>query len=153
VPALLPFSDSDAITLTEFLRSVDLTVSGIGEPELRLWLELDKNGRIVGSTGFELDGSDALPRSVAVHPSLRGSGRGRAWPGSRWRSDGTRRQARVAVQPPLRPVLAESRLRTRGGNQSRRRTRIHPSGESVQSLGSAPVRDGLVALAPLTESC
>jgi N-acetylglutamate synthase-like GNAT family acetyltransferase len=72
----LPVSRGDAFELTEFLRSVDLTVSGIGEPDVRLWIDLDVDGRIVGSTGFELDGEDALLRSVAVHPSLRGSGRG-----------------------------------------------------------------------------
>lgn len=76
MPAPLPFAHGDTFELTEFLRLVDLTVSGIGEPQLQLWIDLDTDGRIVGSTGLELSGTDALLRSVAVHPSLRGSGRG-----------------------------------------------------------------------------
>jgi N-acetylglutamate synthase-like GNAT family acetyltransferase len=72
----LPVSRGDAFELTEFLRAADLTVDGIGEPEVQLWVDLDPDGRIVGSTGFELDGQHALLRSVAVHPSLRGTGRG-----------------------------------------------------------------------------
>jgi N-acetylglutamate synthase-like GNAT family acetyltransferase len=69
-------SSGDSFELTEFLRAADLTVSGIGEPDLRLWIDLDSDGRIVGSTGFELNDTDALIRSVAVHPSRRGIGRG-----------------------------------------------------------------------------
>jgi N-acetylglutamate synthase-like GNAT family acetyltransferase len=72
----LPFWRGDAFELSEFLRSADLTVSGIGEPEIRLWVDVDSDGHIVGSTGFELDGESALLRSVAVHQSLRGTGRG-----------------------------------------------------------------------------
>jgi N-acetylglutamate synthase-like GNAT family acetyltransferase len=72
----LPVTRGDAFELTMFLRSADLTVSGIGEPEVQLWVDLDVDGRIVGSTGFELVGSDVLLRSVAVHSSLRGTGRG-----------------------------------------------------------------------------
>jgi N-acetylglutamate synthase-like GNAT family acetyltransferase len=72
----LPATRGDAFELAEFLRSVDLTVSGIGEPELHAWVDLDVDGRIVGCTGFELEGDQALLRSVAVHPALRHSGRG-----------------------------------------------------------------------------
>jgi N-acetylglutamate synthase-like GNAT family acetyltransferase len=72
----LPFSRSDAFELTQFLRTADLTVNGVDEPGVHLWIDLDSDGRIVGSTGFELDGQDALLRSVAVHQSLRGTGRG-----------------------------------------------------------------------------
>ena len=72
----LPVSRGDAFDLTVFLRAADLTVNGIGEPEVRVWIDLDPDGRILGSTGFELDGEDALLRSVAVHPSVRGNGRG-----------------------------------------------------------------------------
>jgi N-acetylglutamate synthase-like GNAT family acetyltransferase len=74
--APLPVSPGDAFELTEFLRAADLTVSGIGEPDLHLWVDLDSDGRIVGSTGFELDGQHALLRSVAVHSTMRGTGRG-----------------------------------------------------------------------------
>jgi len=72
----MPVSRGDAFELTEFLRASDLTVSGIGEPDLYLWVDLDPDGRIVGSTGFELDGQNALLRSVAVHSTMRGTGRG-----------------------------------------------------------------------------
>jgi N-acetylglutamate synthase-like GNAT family acetyltransferase len=72
----LPVSRGDAFELIEFLRSADLTVNGVGEPDIQLWVDLDVDGRIVGSTGIELNGQDVLLRSVAVHPSLRGAGRG-----------------------------------------------------------------------------
>jgi N-acetylglutamate synthase-like GNAT family acetyltransferase len=74
--APLPFAHGDAFELTEFLRSADLMASGVGEPDVRLWVDLDADGRIVASTGFELRGQDALLRCLAVHPSLRGAGRG-----------------------------------------------------------------------------
>jgi N-acetylglutamate synthase-like GNAT family acetyltransferase len=67
---------ADEFELTEFLRAADLTTSGIGEPDVYLWIDLDPDGRIVASTGFELAGHDALLRSVAVAPALRGGGRG-----------------------------------------------------------------------------
>lgn len=76
MPSPLPAARGDAFEITEFLRAADLTVSGIGDPDVHLWIDLDVDGRIVGSTGFELDGTDALLRSVAVHTSLRGTGRG-----------------------------------------------------------------------------
>ena len=76
MPAPLPFAHGDAFELTEFLRSVDLTASGVGGPDIHLWVDLDADGRIVGSTGFEVRGQDALVRCLAVHPSLRGAGRG-----------------------------------------------------------------------------
>src|SRR5476649_838356 len=76
MPSPLPAARGDAFQITEFLRAADLTVSGIGDPDVHLWIDLDVDGRIVGSTGFELDGTDALLRSVAVHTSLRGTGRG-----------------------------------------------------------------------------
>jgi N-acetylglutamate synthase-like GNAT family acetyltransferase len=72
----VPFSPGDAFELSEFLGSADLTASGIGEPGTQLWIDLDADGRIVGSTGFELAGAHVLLRSVCVHPSLRGTGRG-----------------------------------------------------------------------------
>jgi N-acetylglutamate synthase-like GNAT family acetyltransferase len=72
----LPVSRGDAFELTEFLLAADLTVSGIGEPDLHLWIDLDPDGRIIGSTGFELAGEHALLRSVAVAAPLRGTGRG-----------------------------------------------------------------------------
>lgn len=77
----LTSSSADAAAeLTEFLREVDLTLSGLDEPSVRLWVERDADGRIVGSTGYELsaDGRAALIRSVAVDPRQRAVGRGSA---------------------------------------------------------------------------
>jgi N-acetylglutamate synthase-like GNAT family acetyltransferase len=72
----LPAERADAFELTEFLRAADLTTSGVGEPGVRLWVDLDADGRIVATTGYELEEHDALLRSVAVALSLRGRGRG-----------------------------------------------------------------------------
>lgn len=71
---------SDIAELTTFLRAVDLTLSGMHAPTVRLWIERDESGTIVGSTGYELsvDGAHALIRSVAVGPMQRSRGRGRA---------------------------------------------------------------------------
>jgi N-acetylglutamate synthase-like GNAT family acetyltransferase len=69
---------ADVSALTAFLHAVDLTVSGLDAPSVRLWIEVDERGTIVGSTGYELsaDGGHALIRSVAVSPGLRSGGRG-----------------------------------------------------------------------------
>jgi N-acetylglutamate synthase-like GNAT family acetyltransferase len=72
----LPATRGDSFELTDFLRRVDLTTSGVGETDVQLWIDLDPDGRIVGSTGFELAGANVLLRSVAVAAALRGSGRG-----------------------------------------------------------------------------
>ena len=71
---------ADVGSVTEFLREADLTLSGLDEPSVRLWVARDATGRIVGSTGHELNrsGDAALVRSVAVHPAHRGAGRGTA---------------------------------------------------------------------------
>jgi N-acetylglutamate synthase-like GNAT family acetyltransferase len=74
--APLHAESADAFEVTEFLRAADLTTNGIGEPGVHLWIDLDSDGRIVATTGFELEGHNALLRSVAVAPSLRGQGRG-----------------------------------------------------------------------------
>jgi N-acetylglutamate synthase-like GNAT family acetyltransferase len=75
--------EADIEPLTAFLRAADLTVSGLGAPTVRLWVERDGDGAIVGSTGYELsaDGRHALIRSVAVAPTQRSRGRGRALAG------------------------------------------------------------------------
>ena len=64
--------------LTAFLSEVDLTLSGLDVPSVRLWIERDELGAIVGSTGYEVsgDGQHALIRSVAVSPLNRSRGRG-----------------------------------------------------------------------------
>ncbi|MFH8251296.1 GNAT family N-acetyltransferase [Microbacterium sp. B2969] len=57
---------------------MDLTLSGLDAPGVRLWLDRDARGEIVGSTGYEIsaDGRHALIRSVAVRPSRRSQGAG-----------------------------------------------------------------------------
>ncbi|WP_228484772.1 GNAT family N-acetyltransferase [Microbacterium cremeum] len=70
----------DLAQLVGFLSEVDLTSSGLDAPTVRLWVERNERGDIVGSTGYELseDGEHALIRSVAVRPSERSRGRGTA---------------------------------------------------------------------------
>lgn len=75
--APLHASRGDVFELTQFLGAADLTTIGLDDPDIRLWIDVDADGRITGSTGFELDGQHALIRSVAVAPHLRGQGRGR----------------------------------------------------------------------------
>lgn len=71
---------ADIEALTAFLSEVDLTLSGLDAPSVRLWIERDERGAIVGSAGYEIsdDGCHALVRSVAVSPVQRSRGRGRA---------------------------------------------------------------------------
>lgn len=70
----------DVEALTAFLSEVDLTLSGLDAPSVRLWIERDDHGAIVGSTGYEIsaDGAHALIRSVAVGPARRTRGHGTA---------------------------------------------------------------------------
>ncbi len=62
------------------MSTVDLTMSGLEAPSVRLWVERDATGGVVGSTGYEIsaDGDHALIRSVAVGPTQRSRGRGSA---------------------------------------------------------------------------
>lgn len=71
-------SAADADEVRSFLHDVDLTLAGIDEPTVRLWIERGDRGRIIGSTGFEQgeDNGHALIRSVAVGPSYRVAGAG-----------------------------------------------------------------------------
>jgi N-acetylglutamate synthase-like GNAT family acetyltransferase len=75
-----PLRDSDVPALRAFLAAADLTVAGLDDAAVRLWVRRDASGRITGSTGFELsdDGRHALIRSVAVDPALRSAGLGSA---------------------------------------------------------------------------
>lgn len=77
---LAPCRVADVEDLTEFLSEVDLTLSGLDAPSVRLWIERDESGQIVGSTGYEIsgDGHHALIRSVAVSRTQRSRGRGSA---------------------------------------------------------------------------
>jgi N-acetylglutamate synthase-like GNAT family acetyltransferase len=71
-------SGVDVDELRGFLHEVDLTLAGLGEPAVRLWIERGDSGEIIGSTGFELsaDREHALIRSVAVAPERRTAGAG-----------------------------------------------------------------------------
>lgn len=71
-------TDRDVAALHQLLTDVDLTVAGLDDPSVRLWVVSDADGTLVASTGFELsaDGRHALVRSVAVRPSRRGAGHG-----------------------------------------------------------------------------
>lgn len=66
--------------LTAFLREVDLTLSGLDAPSVRLWIDRARDGTVTGSTGYEVsaDGRHALIRSVAVSPAARRAGYGTA---------------------------------------------------------------------------
>ncbi|WP_432536222.1 GNAT family N-acetyltransferase [Kineococcus arenarius] len=68
----------DVPDLLGFLTRADLTLSGLDDPDVRLWLLRDDTEQVHGSTGYELseDGSHALIRSVAVEEHLRGRGTG-----------------------------------------------------------------------------
>jgi N-acetylglutamate synthase-like GNAT family acetyltransferase len=78
VTALHPATPADLDALTAFLRGVDLTLSGLDSPSVRLWIERDADGAVAATTGFELsaDGRDALIRSVAVREDRRRAGAG-----------------------------------------------------------------------------
>ena len=65
---------ADLPLIEAFLLDADLTVAGLSSASL--WLEQDAAGTITSTTGFELVGSHALIRSVAVRPDLRGTGLG-----------------------------------------------------------------------------
>jgi len=69
--ALVRAQPEDRSDLEAFLARVDLTTAGVDDPRVRIWMQLDADGRIEATTGFELLGTHALIRSVAVHPSLR----------------------------------------------------------------------------------
>jgi N-acetylglutamate synthase-like GNAT family acetyltransferase len=75
---LTPVSGADVEQLRTFLRDADLTLSGLDDESVRLWVEHDADGTVVGSTGYECsrDGRDVLVRSVAVAADRRSAGAG-----------------------------------------------------------------------------
>lgn len=68
----------DVPDLLDFLTRSDLTLSGLDDAQVRLWLLRDEDGQVRGSTGYELskDGRHVLIRSVAVEKNLQGRGTG-----------------------------------------------------------------------------
>lgn len=93
-PARATPADTDA--LRDHLARADLTLSGIEDPSVRLWLARDASGQVRGSTGYEVstDGEHALIRSVAVDELWRGRGAGlelARWALDRAADEGVRR--------------------------------------------------------------
>ena len=66
---------ADVEELTSFLSTADLTLSGLDDPAVRLWLLRDEGGALIGSTGYErsANGDDVIIRSVAVGVDSRGA--------------------------------------------------------------------------------
>lgn len=75
---LTPASAADVAQLGAFLRDADLTLAGLDDESVRLWVDRDADGTVVGSTGYECsrDGRDVLVRSVAVAAGRRSAGTG-----------------------------------------------------------------------------
>ncbi|WP_267421084.1 MULTISPECIES: GNAT family N-acetyltransferase [unclassified Curtobacterium] len=73
-----PVSNDDLQELRAFLSEADLTIAGLDSTAVRVWVERDHDGKIVGSTGYEAsaDGADVLIRSVAVSSARRIAGAG-----------------------------------------------------------------------------
>jgi N-acetylglutamate synthase-like GNAT family acetyltransferase len=73
-----PVLNDDVHELRAFLSEADLTIAGLDSTAVRVWVERDHGGRIVGSTGYEAsaDGADVLIRSVAVSNARRTAGAG-----------------------------------------------------------------------------
>ncbi|MCJ1675339.1 MULTISPECIES: GNAT family N-acetyltransferase [unclassified Rathayibacter] len=75
---LAPALPEDLAALRAFLSEADLTLAGLEDHSVRLWIDRREDGTICGSTGFELsgDGAHALIRSVAVSADRRRTGAG-----------------------------------------------------------------------------
>jgi amino-acid N-acetyltransferase len=75
--ALRPATRADQPTVEHLLRSLGLPTAGVAEWVERFWIA-DHGGKAVGVVGVEQYGQEALLRSVAVDPSWRSAGLGRA---------------------------------------------------------------------------
>lgn len=73
-----PVTNDDVQALRAFLSEADLTIAGLDSTAVRVWVERDHDGKIVGSTGYETstEGADVLIRSVAVSSTRRTAGAG-----------------------------------------------------------------------------
>ncbi|MBT1543908.1 GNAT family N-acetyltransferase [Curtobacterium flaccumfaciens pv. flaccumfaciens] len=125
---LQPVDADDVEALRAFLVEADLTLAGLDAPTVRLWVDRDDDGSVVGSTGYETsaDGVHVLVRSVAVAPQHRGAG-------------GGTRLARFAIERATEAGAERAWLFSRR------------SGPFWQSLGFTPAdRDALAAALPDT---
>lgn len=68
---------ADVPAVRACLEASGLSTAGVGADDVRIAVLEDRKGRIVGVTGFEVGGAEALVRSVAVAPTLRRHGLGR----------------------------------------------------------------------------
>jgi N-acetylglutamate synthase-like GNAT family acetyltransferase len=71
---------ADVAAAEALLAQAALTVAGLRDPALDLWVLCDAGGAVVGTAALEHSGSgeDVLVRSVALVPGLRGRGLGEA---------------------------------------------------------------------------
>jgi len=74
---LRPATRADLPAVEHLLRALDLPTAGVAEWVERFWIA-DHGGKAVGVVGLEQYGDEALLRSVAVDPSWRSTGLGRA---------------------------------------------------------------------------
>lgn len=74
--AILPIASDDE--LTRLLGACDLLFSDVGSRGGLSFFGCRREGALVGAVGLEAFGDVALLRSLAVHPSCRGGGLGRA---------------------------------------------------------------------------
>lgn len=128
--------------LEKFLRSVDLTVTGLSDASVHAWVERDGDGAVVGSTGWEVsgDGCHALPQcrrltSATARRTRASAGRIRPEPGGP-----DRRAHGLALQPSLGRVLAGSRVHPGRPRAARRGARRDASGADVPSDGPVAER-------------
>jgi N-acetylglutamate synthase-like GNAT family acetyltransferase len=76
-PQLRPAADADLAAVERLLADNELPLDGVRDA-LPSFVVAEAGGEIVGVAGLEVVADDALLRSVAVHPSWRSHGLGRA---------------------------------------------------------------------------
>lgn len=79
MPTFRPARFEDYVAIRALLVTQGLPSEDVGaSDEVGRFHLAEQDGQIVGCAGLEVYGTDALLRSVAVTPSMRGSGLGRA---------------------------------------------------------------------------
>ena len=76
-PAVGPMKAGELESVLALLTRLGLPVDGLAEHAGTALVARERGGRVVGSAALEVYGSEALLRSVAVDPSVQGSGLGR----------------------------------------------------------------------------